>query len=125
MGYKEESLKLKNWAVIGASDKKEKYGYKIVKVLNDNDYNVFPVNPRLEEIDGLKCYESINDIDEKIDVVDMVVKPEIGQKVIPDIADKNIEYIWLQPGTRSEKIDELTNKFKLKVIKDCVYATLI
>ena len=125
MSYKDESIKLKNWAVVGASDNKNKFGYKIVKVLNDNDYNVFPINPRLEEVDDIKCYNSINDIAEKIDVVDIVVRPEIGQKVIPEIADNNIEYIWLQPGTRSDEIDELTEKFNLKVIKDCIYATLI
>jgi len=124
MGYKEESLKLKKWAVVGASDKKDKFGYKIVKTLNDNDYNVFPINPRLDEIDGLKCYKSINDIEEEIDVVDMVVRPEIGKKVIPEIADKNIEYIWLQPGTRSDEIDKLTEEYNLKVVKDCIYATL-
>ena len=124
MNSKNESLKLKNWAVVGASDKKEKFGYKIVKALNDNDYNVFPINPRLEEIDGIKCYKSINDIDEKIDVVDIVVRPEIGQKIIPEIGDNNIEYIWLQPGTRSDKIDELTEKYDLKVVKDCIYSTL-
>jgi len=69
MSYKDESIKLKNWAVVGASDNKDKFGYKIVKVLNDNDYNVFPINPRLEEVDGIKCYNSINDIAEKIDVL--------------------------------------------------------
>lgn len=124
MNFKEESLKLKNWAVVGASDKKDKFGYKIVKTLNDNDYNVFPINPRLDEIEGIKCYESINDIEEEIEVVDMVVKPEIGKKIIPEIADNNIKYIWLQPGTRSDEIDELTAKYNLKVVKDCIYATL-
>lgn len=124
MSYKKESLKLKNWAVVGASDKKDKFGYKIVKALNDNNYNVFPVNPRLEEIDGIKSYKSINDIDEEIDVVNMVVKPEIGQKIIPEIADNNIEYIWFQPGTRSDENDELTEKYNLKVVKDCIYTTL-
>ncbi|MFW5873098.1 MAG: CoA-binding protein [Bacillota bacterium] len=124
MGYKEESLKLKNWAVVGASDNKDKFGYKIVKVLNDSNYNVFPVNPRLEKIDGVKCYKSLNEINEEIDVVDMVVRPEIGQKVIPEIADNNIDYIWLQPGTRSDDIDELTKKYNLKVVKGCIYSTL-
>jgi len=124
MSYKAESLKLKNWAVIGASDKHDKFGYKIVKALNDNDYNVFPINPRLDEIDGIKCYNSLNDIDETIDVVDIVVRPEIGKKIIPEIVDNNIEYIWLQPGTRSDEIDDLTEKFNLKVVKDCIYSTL-
>ena len=124
MDYKAESLKLKNWAVVGASDKKDKFGYKIVKTLSDNDYNVFPINPRLDEIDGIKCYSSLNDIDEQIEVVDMVVRPEIGKKIIAEIADNNIDYIWLQPGTRSDEIDELTEKFNLKVVKDCIYATL-
>ncbi|MGM0420411.1 MAG: CoA-binding protein [Bacillota bacterium] len=124
MSAKAESLKLKKWAVIGATNKKHRYGYKIVKSLADNDYEVFPVNPRLEEIDGIKCYADIDEIEETIDVVDMVVRPEIGREIIPKIGARNIEYLWLQPGTRSKEIDELAEEHDIKVIKDCIYATL-
>ncbi|MEJ6951480.1 CoA-binding protein [Natronospora cellulosivora (SeqCode)] len=119
-----ETMDMKRWAVVGATDKKDRFGYKIVKKLKDSGYQVFPVSPKLNEIEGLKCYASISDIDEKIDVVDMVVNPRIGIKVMEEIKEKNIQYVWLQPGTRSEEIKDFAEKGDISIIEDCIYARL-
>ena len=50
MSLIEKTMKMKNWAVVGATTKKNRYGHKIVKKLNKNNYNVFPVNPKFEEV---------------------------------------------------------------------------
>lgn len=124
MTLKEKTVEMKNWAVVGASNNKSKFGYKIVKVLKDKGYNVYPVNPKLESLEGLKCYDSITDIDTDIDVVDMVVNPKIGISVIKEIKEKGIKYVWLQPGTRSKEIKEYANDAGISIIEDCIYATL-
>ena len=51
----QQALDQKVWAVIGATDKTEKFGYKIYKCLKDHGYEVYPVNPNVAEIDGDKC----------------------------------------------------------------------
>lgn len=104
-------LSLKNWAVVGATQNKSKFGYKVMKRLLDHGYNVYPVNPAYGEIEGLKCYKSLEEVNEPIDVVDMIVNPKIGLQSIEEAAQKGIKYIWCQPGAADE---ELINKAKEK-----------
>ncbi|MCF8002366.1 MAG: CoA-binding protein [Halanaerobiales bacterium] len=124
MTVKKDTLKMKNWAVVGATNKKEKYGYKIVKILNENDYNVFPINPSLGDIDGIKVYKNLSEIKEDIDVVDMVVNPQIGKIVMKEINKLGIKNVWLQPGTRSDEIREYAKENDINIVESCIYATL-
>lgn len=122
---KEQMLKKKTWAVVGVTPDKNKYGYKIYKILKDNDYEVYAVNPRYDEVDGDKIYDSVSDLPIKPECVDMVVNPKIGKEVIDEIADLGIEYIWLQPGTFDENtIDQVEDKKLKYVYYDCVLAEL-
>ncbi|ADO77266.1 CoA-binding protein [Halanaerobium praevalens] len=124
MNLKEKTMQLKNWAVVGATNKKNKFGYLIPLRLKENDYQVYPVNPKLEEVAGLKCYSSLNSIKSKIDVVDLVVNPEIGIKVMEEIKQLDIKYVWLQPGARSDQIKEYAKKHQIEIIESCIYASL-
>lgn len=119
-----KTMDMKSWAVVGASNKQDKFGYKILKSLKNSGYKVYPINPRLEEIEGIKSYKSILDIKEEIDVVDMVINPRFGIKVMEEIKKKGIKYVWLQPGTRSDEIREFAKKNNIILIEDCIYARL-
>ncbi|PUU95366.1 CoA-binding protein [Halanaerobium sp.] len=124
MSLIEKTMKMKNWAVVGATTKKNRYGHKIVKKLNKNNYNVFPVNPKFEEVNGLKCYPDLSSIEAQIDVVDMVVNPKHGIKVIKEINKLGIKYVWLQPGTRSQEIRDYAAENEIEIVEDCIYARL-
>ncbi|MDK2919855.1 MAG: uncharacterized protein PWQ37_2588 [Candidatus Petromonas sp.] len=122
---KKEMLDKKVWAVVGATSNEDKFGYKIYKKLKDRGYEVYPINPGYDEVDGDKCYKSIKDLPVKPDCVDMVVSPKIGVSVINEIADKGINYVWFQPGTYNEKIIELAESKGLKVVyNNCVLVAL-
>lgn len=121
---KEKMLSLKRWAVLGATDKHDKFGYKIFKILLNNDYVVYPVNPRIKAIEGLRVYPTLLDIPQTIDVVDFVVNPTIGVRMIHQVSQLGIKNIWLQPGARSEEMDRLAEVLDLSVVKDCVLAVL-
>lgn len=122
---KQDMLEKKVWAVVGVTPDKSKYGFKIYKILKDNDYEVYAVNPRYEEVDGDKIYDTIKDLPVKPECVDMVVNPKIGKPIIESIADQGIEYVWLQPGTFDEDIIDLVEDKELKyVYYDCVLAEL-
>ncbi|MDN5359190.1 MAG: uncharacterized protein PWQ84_253 [Thermotogaceae bacterium] len=121
---KEKMLSLKRWAVLGATDKSDKYGYKIFKILVNNGYDVYPVNPKIKAIGGVKVYPTLLEIPQSIDVVDFVVNPSIGEKLIHQVSQLGIKNIWLQPGARSVEIDRLAEEFDMNVVKDCVLAAL-
>ncbi|RCW58699.1 CoA-binding protein [Halanaerobium sp. ST460_2HS_T2] len=124
MSLIEKTMKLKNWAVVGATTKKNRFGYKIVKKLKENDYNVFPVNPKFEKVAELKCYNDLSAIDAKIDVVDMVINPKHGINVMEEIKKLGIKYVWMQPGTRSQEIRDFAAENNIELVEDCIYARL-
>lgn len=119
-----KTMELKNWAVVGATTKKDRFGYKIVKRLKENDYNVFPVNSKFEKVCDLKSYDSLSSIETKIDVVDMVVNPRIGMEIMKEINKLGIKYVWLQPGTRNQKIRDFAAENDIQLIENCIYAKL-
>ena len=95
-------LKQKRFAVIGSFRNESKYAYQILKALKEKGYEVYPVNPRLKEVEGLTCYPSIGDIPGGVDVADIVTPPEVTERIVKECKEKGIARIWMQPGAGSE-----------------------
>jgi len=117
-------LELKNWAVVGASTKTSRYGHIIVKELENSKFNVFPVTPKYPDIDGTKAYKSLMNIEEAIDVVNFVVNPHIGMKVLDECIAIGVKKIWLQPGTVSSKLVNKAKANGIEVIEACILVVL-
>jgi predicted CoA-binding protein len=111
-----EFMDQKRFAVVGATDNPEKYGNRIVKNLRDRGYEVYPVNPKLEEVEGLKCYPSIAEIPVRVDVVDFVVPPGATEVILKQCKDLGLDRIWLQPGSESEAAIAFCQDNNLKVV---------
>ena len=90
------------YAVVGASNDKEKYGYKVFKDLLDAWYKVVPINPTQQEILGESVYPTLSDVKEKIDGVIFVTQPSVTEKVLEDVKTLEIKNAWLQPGAQSD-----------------------
>lgn len=111
----EEFIAQKRFAVVGATDNHDKYGYQIFENLRRRGYEVFPVNPRLNELEGNKCYPSIGDIPVKVDVVDFVVPPKVTEEILKECKNLGLNRIWLQPGSESETAIEYCHDNDMKV----------
>ena len=112
----EEFLKQKRFAVVGSFRHEQKYAYQILKALKKNGYEVYPVNPRIKEVEGLTCYPSVKDIPIVCDVADIVTPPVVTAKVVGECKAKGITRIWLQPGAESEWVIELCKQNNMKVV---------
>ena len=77
--------------------------------MRSKGYNVVPINPKDENIEGDKAYTSIQMIEELPDIVNLVVPPPIAMKVAQNAVELGVEYLWFQPGSES---DELKNWLK-------------
>jgi len=108
----------KRFAIIGATDNPEKYGNQIFKNLKSRGYEVYPVNPRLKQLEGVKCYPNLTDIPVKVDVVDFVVPPEVTEAILRDCKRLKLNRIWLQPGSESEAAITFCNENNLEVLHD-------
>ena len=118
-------LDLKTWAVVGATDNEDKFGYKIFKLLKKSGYKVFPVNPGLTTILGEKCYPSLTDLPVKPDAVNFVVPPKVGEAIVKECADLGIKHVWLQPGANGDNVVAAANQAELNVIyRACILVEL-
>ena len=123
---KEEMLKKKAWAVVGVTNKKDRFGYKIFKKLLEHGYETYGVNPKYDYIDGEKIYPNLKSLPKKVDVVDVIVPPKVTLTLLDEIHELRIENVWFQPGTYNEEVIEKAEKLGLKIVyDDCVYARLI
>jgi len=90
------------YAIIGATNNKAKYGYKVFKDLIDKGFQVIPINPNYKEVAGIDCYPDLISLNERPDVVVLMVSEENAQKIIQDCLDLELDRIWFQPGSEFE-----------------------
>jgi len=83
----------KSVAVIGASREKGKVGYDILKNILDAGFegDVYPVNPKADEIAGLRCYPNVKDIPGEIDLAVYVLPAKLISGIVDDCAEKGID----------------------------------
>src|SRR5258706_7435699 len=109
-------------AVIGASLKPERPSHWISKYLKEHGYKVIPVNPGHTEILGDKCYKSLSEVPEPVDIVDIF--RELG--AVPGIVDeaiaKKAKVVWMQEGIVHNAAAEKAKAAGLKVVQNkCIY----
>jgi predicted CoA-binding protein len=111
-----EFMAQKRFAIVGATNNTKKYGNEIFKNLTSRGYEVYPVNPNLKELEGVKCYPSLTDIPVKVDVVDFVVPPAVTETTLKECQRLGLDRIWLQPGSESEAAIAFCIKNNMKVV---------
>jgi predicted CoA-binding protein len=91
-------------AVIGASSSRRKFGNRAVRAFRQQGYTVIPINPHEREVEGLTAYASVLDVPGVIDMASFYVPPEVGERVIDEVARKGIAEVWLNPGSESDAL---------------------
>jgi len=121
-----EFLEQGPYAVVGASTNRDKYGNKCLRVYQQNELPVYPVNPVQEEIEGLKAYPSLSALPESVRGVSIITPPQVTEKIVEEAARLGIPYLWMQPGAESEKALERAEELGLKTISGgpCILVAL-
>jgi predicted CoA-binding protein len=104
------------WALVGASTNPAKFGNIILHDLIKAGYKVYPVNPRAEEIDGIKCYANLRALPEKPEVVDFVIPAKLSLPFLEEAARLGISTVWFQPGAESGESLRRAEELGLKVV---------
>lgn len=107
---------MKNIAVVGMSKSPDKAAHYVPKYLLDNGFNIIPVNPTATEILGRKCYPSLLDIPESVDVVDVFRPSDQVLPVIEDAIKIKPKVIWLQEGIHNSSAEEIAYKAGIDVV---------
>ncbi|GMU91624.1 MAG: hypothetical protein AMXMBFR4_06820 [Candidatus Hydrogenedentota bacterium] len=109
----------KTIAIVGASSDRRKYGNKAVRAFRDGGWTVYPVNAKADEIEGLKCYHSIEEVPEPIDRISMYVPATVGKKLLDAIASKRPTEFFLNPGSEDTELIAAAKAKGLNVINAC------
>ena len=112
----------KTIAVIGASLKPERPSHWISVYLKEQGYKVIPVNPGLKDVLGDKCYKSLSEIPEPVDIVDIFRKPSAVPAIVEEAIAKKAKVIWMQQGIVHNEAAAKAKAAGLKVIQNkCIY----
>lgn len=107
-------------AIIGASANRAKFGNKSVRAHIAQGYEVFPINPKADEIEGLQVYASIKAVPvDKLDRISLYVPPAVGLSLIEAIAAKGCKELWLNPGSESDELTAKARELGLEPIIAC------
>ena len=107
---------LKNVAVVGMSRHPEKAAHFVPKYLSEQGFNILPVNPMSSEILNKKCYSSVTEVDEPIDIVDVFRPSDQVLPVVKEAIEMKPKVIWLQEGIHNQEAEELARKVGIKVV---------
>lgn len=111
-----------NYAVIGMRPYERCYACKIHALLTEKGKTAYGLNPNYDEVNGVKLYDDLDDLNKPIDIAVFVVNPTIGITMLENVKRHNIKTIWLQPGTISDELLAKAEELDLNVIEDCVLA---
>ena len=109
-------------AVVGASADRTKFGNKAVRAYRQVGYDVYPVHPKEQVIEGLKVYPTVTDIPVDLDRITIYLPPRVTVKLVGQIAAKGAAEVWLNPGAES---DELLAAFRQHDIKPIVACSIM
>ena len=106
-------------AVIGASNKRRKYGNQAVRVYLAQGWTVFPVNPKESVIEGLPVYRSVADLPGSVDRASLYVPPWVGIGLLDAIATRGAKELWVNPGAGSPELLARAEELGLQTVEAC------
>ena len=110
---------MKTVAILGASANRKKFGNKAVRAYRQQGYTVYPVNPKETQIEGLPVYRSIADVPTRPDRVSVYLPPAVTLRLLPEVAAKGCDELWLNPGADSDEVVAEAERLGLNVVRAC------
>ncbi|MDX1619746.1 MAG: CoA-binding protein [Nitriliruptorales bacterium] len=104
--------------VVGLSDKPHRTSYQVAAVLQQQGYEIVPVNPNIDESLGERAYPSLADVPGEIDLVDVFRRQEHLPGVAREAADRGVPALWNQLGLRSEEARRIAEDAGMDYVED-------
>jgi predicted CoA-binding protein len=106
--------------IVGASSNREKFGNKSVRAHVRAGHEVLPVNPRADEIEGLRCYRSIGEVPGPIDRASLYLPPKLGMEAVRELAARgDVAEVWLNPGAGSPELVAEARRLGFEPVQAC------
>ena len=122
----ESFLASRTYAVAGASADRAKYGNKVFLALTQSGRQTYPLNPRVDQIEGHRAYASIDDLPTVPESVSIITPPRITRAIVAQAIAAGVKNIWMQPGAEDDEASQLARQAGMNVIDDgsCILVLL-
>ncbi len=114
-------LNSKNLAIAGVSRNKRKFGNVIYNTLKGKGFQVTPINPVAEEIEGQPCLKSVFDLASEIHHILIATHKKDTAKVLTEAIAKGIPNIWIQSGCESDEALKLAEEQKVNIVSKACF----
>lgn len=108
----------KTIAVVGLSDKPDRTSYMVSQAMQNKGYKIIPVNPRIEEALGEKAVDSLTELSEPVDIVNVFRRSEDVGPVVEEAIQIKPKVIWMQQGIYNEEAAKKAQEAGITVVMD-------
>jgi hypothetical protein len=105
-------------AVVGLSSKRFRPSHGVSEYMQQAGYRIIPVNPHEREVLGEKCYATLEEIPENVDIVDIFRRAEFVPEIVEAAIRKGAHAIWMQEGVVHEAAAARAREAGLEVVMD-------
>ncbi|MCB2203385.1 CoA-binding protein [bacterium] len=118
----DDFLAQRKLAIAGVSRSGKKFGNSILREFKARGYEMYPVHPEAEEIDGQACVRSLKELPAEVGGLILVVKPEVTQRLVREAREAGITRVWMQQGAASEDAERYCREQGMGVVSnECVF----
>jgi uncharacterized protein len=108
----------KRIAVVGLSNNPERTSYQVAKALKDAGYEIIPVNPKVDEVFGVKAVKSLTEIEGHVDIVNVFRRSEYVMDLAKEFVQIDADVFWTQLGVINEEAYQFLKERGYTVIMD-------
>ncbi len=110
---------VKTIAIPGLSPKEDKPSHRVAKYLQSQGFKIIPIYPKEDTILGEKVYRSLEEIDQKVDMVDMFRKAQVADLIVDAIEKRDdVKVLWLQEGIVNNSAAKRAKDLGLKIVQN-------
>ncbi|OGV69748.1 MAG: CoA-binding protein [Lentisphaerae bacterium RIFOXYA12_FULL_48_11] len=113
-----------NVAVIGASNKPERYSYKAIALLREKGHKPYPVHPSLPMVEDLTVYPALKNIPTPVDTISIYLSAANQTAIIDDILESGARRVIFNPGAENPELSERLKKAGIEAINACTLVLL-
>lgn len=113
-----------NVAVLGASNKTDRYSYKAVKLLKEKGHTPYPVHPTLLAIDGIPVFASLRHVPVLLDVVTLYLGPANQAKASEEIIQSRPRRVIFNPGAENPELADRLRAAGIESLNACTLVLL-
>ncbi len=118
----DEFFTTKRFAMAGVSSNPKKMSRGFYKDLLKKNYEILPINPKMDDIEGVKCYHTVSELPDDVKHLIIMTPRDQTEKVVASAIEKGIKHIWMQQKTDTPEAIELAEKNNINVIyKECIF----